>query len=139
MWTAAPETAAECDRLIERNQAAISNLAKTLTKYDKLKARLETADGDLRAVIKRRDADLAKTAKSRDWYMSANLDARKERDRLKAINDELLAALKNLNHMGGDERGGYCICPCGDGSAPDEKHATSCANARNAIAKAQPK
>ena len=49
---------------------------------------------------------------------------------------ELLAALKGLNHMGGDERGGYCICPLKDGSAPDNKHATSCADARQAIAKA---
>lgn len=35
---AAPETAAERDRLIERNQTAISSLAKTLKKYDNLKA-----------------------------------------------------------------------------------------------------
>ncbi len=61
-----------------------------------------------------------------------------ERDRLKAINAELLTALKNLNHMGGDERGGYCICPRNNGSAPNEKHATSCADARNAIANAEP-
>jgi len=58
-------------------------------------------------------------------------------DALIAAAPELLEALKGLNHMGGDERGGYCICPLKDGSAPDAKHATSCANARQVIAKAE--
>jgi hypothetical protein len=50
--------------------------------------------------------------------------------------DAMLYALVGMNHMGGDDRGGYCICPLHDGSAPDEKHATSCADARIAIRKA---
>lgn len=45
----------------------------------------------------------------------------------------LLATLEGLNHMGGDDRGGYCICPKKDGSAPDHQHATSCSDARKAI------
>jgi len=49
---------------------------------------------------------------------------------------DLLHALEGMNHMGGDERGGYCICPVNDGSAPDIRHATSCENARQAIRKA---
>jgi hypothetical protein len=57
--------------------------------------------------------------------------------RLIAAAPELYAALKYLNHMGGDERGGYCICPRNDGSAPDKKHSTGCADARAAIAKAE--
>jgi hypothetical protein len=48
----------------------------------------------------------------------------------------LLAVLISMNHMGGDDRGGYCICPLNDGSAPNHKHATVCADARTAIAKA---
>lgn len=48
----------------------------------------------------------------------------------------MLKALQALNQMGGDERGGYCVCPLNDGSAPDERHATACAMARAAIAKA---
>jgi len=48
----------------------------------------------------------------------------------------LLAALQGLNHMGGDDRGGYCICPCNDGSAPSHKHSTACRDARIAIAAA---
>jgi hypothetical protein len=54
-----------------------------------------------------------------------------------AAYDALLDALKGMNHMGGDERGGYCICPLKDGSAPDTKHATSCMDARRAIANAE--
>lgn len=57
--------------------------------------------------------------------------------RLIAAAPELLEALKGMNHMGGDERGGYCICPRQDGSAPDERHATICVDARKAIAKAE--
>lgn len=49
---------------------------------------------------------------------------------------DLLTALVTMNHMGGDERGGYCICPRQDGSAPDSQHATGCTQARAAIAKA---
>lgn len=49
---------------------------------------------------------------------------------------DLLHALIGMNHMGGDERGGYCICPLNDGSKPDERHATVCSDARKAIAKA---
>jgi len=49
----------------------------------------------------------------------------------------LYEALKYMNHMGGDERGGYCICPLRDGSAPDHKHASSCMAARQALAKVE--
>ena len=49
----------------------------------------------------------------------------------------LLQTLEGLNHMGGDERGGYCICPKKDGSAPDEQHATTCSDARKAIRQAK--
>ncbi len=49
---------------------------------------------------------------------------------------DLLAALEEMNHMGGDDRGGYCICPLKDGSASDRDHATVCKDARQAIAKA---
>lgn len=59
--------------------------------------------------------------------------------RLIAAAPDLLAALRILNHMGGDERGGYCICPRSDGSAPNEKHSTGCAMARAAISKAEGK
>lgn len=59
-----------------------------------------------------------------------------ERDRLKEINAELLKALEGLNHMGGDERGGYCICPVNDGSASPARHSTACRDARAAINKA---
>ncbi len=58
---------------------------------------------------------------------------------LGALNDaqarivDLETALRSLNNMGGDERGGYCICPLNDGSAPDAKHATACANVRRAL------
>jgi len=55
---------------------------------------------------------------------------------LLAAAPDLLAALTGLNHMGGDERGGYCICPRKDGSAPDAQHSTACADARAALAKA---
>lgn len=50
---------------------------------------------------------------------------------------DLFLAMKALNHMGGDERGGYCICPLNDGSAEDERHATCCAGARKALVKAE--
>ena len=42
----------------------------------------------------------------------------------------LVEVLRSMNHMGGDERGGYCICPRNDGSAPDDKHASGCADIR---------
>ena len=42
----------------------------------------------------------------------------------------LVALVQMMNHMGGDERGGYCICPLNDGSAPDSRHASGCADAR---------
>lgn len=56
--------------------------------------------------------------------------------RLIAAAPKLLATLEGLNHMGGDDRGGYCICPARDGSAPDARHSTSCADARAAIRQA---
>ena len=56
--------------------------------------------------------------------------------RLIAAAPKLLEALVWMNHMGGDARGGYCICPRNNGSAPDEKHATFCVDARRAIAAA---
>jgi len=59
--------------------------------------------------------------------------------RIRGAAPELLAALEQLNHMGGDERGGYCICAMNDGSAPDRKHSSGCADARAAIAKARGK
>lgn len=49
---------------------------------------------------------------------------------------EMLEVLQSMNHMGGDDRGGYCICPLQDGSAPEHKHASICSDARSAIAKA---
>lgn len=55
--------------------------------------------------------------------------------RLIAAAPELFNVLKYMNHMGGDERGGYCICPLNNGSAPDKKHSTSCADARKVIAR----
>lgn len=64
-------------------------------------------------------------------------NVKKDNVRLIAAAPNLFKALKYMNHMGGDERGGYCICPCKDGSAPDHRHATVCANARQAIAKAE--
>ena len=48
---------------------------------------------------------------------------------------KLLKVLQAMNHMGGDVRGGYCICPLHDGSAPDEQHASVCADARAVIRK----
>ena len=53
---------------------------------------------------------------------------------------ELLEALKGLDHNAGadNNKSGYCICPLLDGKASDDKHATSCSDAREAIAKAQP-
>jgi len=62
------------------------------------------------------------------------VDACNQHDRLKAQVAILLEVLKEINHMGGDERGGYCICPLNDGSAPDHKHSSSCADARAVIA-----
>lgn len=57
--------------------------------------------------------------------------------RLMAASKELYAALKSMNHMGGDPRGGYCICPRHDGSRPDIEHSTACADARQAIRKVE--
>lgn len=57
--------------------------------------------------------------------------------RLIAAAPEMLSALTGMNHMGGDEKGGYCICPLKDGSAPNEKHSSSCSAARQAIEKAE--
>lgn len=51
--------------------------------------------------------------------------------------EALRGALWEMNHMGGDDRGGYCICPCADGSAPDKKHSSGCVDARAALAKAE--
>ena len=59
-------------------------------------ARLIAAAPETAAERDKLKADLAKAAKLRDQYMSANVDACKERDKLKAINAELLAALKRL-------------------------------------------
>ena len=56
--------------------------------------------------------------------------------RLIAAAPELLSLVVSMNHMGGDERGGYCICPRNDGSSPDEMHATICVDARATIARA---
>lgn len=42
----------------------------------------------------------------------------------------MLELIASMNHMGGDESGGYCICPRQDGSAPDDEHSTGCADAR---------
>ena len=50
---------------------------------------------------------------------------------------DLLAALEAQNHMGGDLRGGYCVCPRNNGADPDELHATNCVIARAAIARAK--
>jgi len=57
-----------------------------------------------------------------------------ERDRA-----ELIALVQSMNHMGGDERGGYCICPLNNGAAPDHKHASGCADARALLARHAPK
>ena len=56
---------------------------------------------------------------------------------LMKINAELLDALIGMNHIAGDDPGGYCICPKNDGSASDERHSTSCADARKAIRNAE--
>ena len=45
----------------------------------------------------------------------------------------LVEMLRTMNHMCGDHRGGYCICPRNDGSAPDEKHASGCADVRSLL------
>lgn len=52
---------------------------------------------------------------------------------LLAAAPDLCRALSQMNHMGGDERGGYCICPKKDGSAPDDQHSSGCADARAAL------
>ena len=57
--------------------------------------------------------------------------------RLIAAAPALLAALEGMNHLGGAARGGYCICAARDGSAPDARHSTSCADARAAIRQAR--
>lgn len=64
------------------------------------------------------------------------LITRDEDAHLIAAAPELLAALSGLNHRGGDDQGGYCICPRKNGNAPNAEHSTGCANARAAIAKA---
>lgn len=69
--------------------------------------------------------------------LSTDTETRNANARLIAAAPDLLAALEALNHMGGDERGGYCICPRNDGSAPDRLHSTGCAQARAALAKAK--
>ena len=78
-----------------------------------------------------------------DWVAVVSDFNRYDRDAEREANAALIAAapdlynaLLYLNHMGGDDRGGYCICPKHDGSAPDEQHATSCADARKALRKA---
>ena len=52
-----------------------------------------------------------------------------------ALAPEMYKVLAQMNHMGGDDRGGYCICPRGDGSALDEEHATCCKDARQLLAR----
>lgn len=47
--------------------------------------------------------------------------------------EQLVDALRGLNQMGGDDRGGYCVCPEQDGSAPDNYHSTACVSARAAL------
>jgi len=64
-----------------------------------------------------------------DYPLVANRD-------LIAAAPELLKALMVQNYMGGDEHGGYCICPRENGAAPDKEHATGCVMARAAIRKA---
>jgi hypothetical protein len=54
--------------------------------------------------------------------------------KLMAAAKELYEALKWMNHV---TEGGYCICPLKDGMAPDTRHATSCADARRALRKAE--
>lgn len=56
--------------------------------------------------------------------------------KLIAAAKEMLSALEGLNHMGGDKRGGYCICPVHNGTAPHAEHSSNCQDARYAIAKA---
>jgi hypothetical protein len=68
-------------------------------------------------------------------YWDATPEENLANARLIAAAPDLLRALQAMNHMGGDERGGYCICPLKDGSAPNERHASVCADARAAIAK----
>lgn len=53
-----------------------------------------------------------------------------------AASKEMYLALMGMNHMGGDDRGGYCICPLNNGNAPHAKHSTGCQIARYALAKA---
>jgi hypothetical protein len=62
---------------------------------------------------------------SRSWVEQAQV-------RVNA-HDALVRALRQLNHMGGDDRGGYCICPRQDGSAADDQHSSGCADARAAL------
>ena len=55
----------------------------------------------------------------------------------RAVNsfDDLYKTLKYMNHV----EEGYCICPLKNGLASNGKHATSCADARKALAKAEGK
>lgn len=56
--------------------------------------------------------------------------------RLIAAAPELLAALHSTN-CDTDAEGYFCNCPLADGTRPDSDHATSCVDARHAIAKAE--
>ena len=69
--------------------------------------------------------------KIKEWNGSAKEDSANAQ--LIASAPELFDALKYMNHV--DD--GYCICPLGNGLADDAKHATSCTDARKAIAKAE--
>lgn len=63
-----------------------------------------------------------------------DIESLQEYDILRSQNARLVALLTAMNHMAGDERGGYCICPLNDGSAPDQRHASHCADARALLA-----
>ena len=53
-------------------------------------------------------------------------------DTLLAQRDALVHVLVGMNHV--EEDSGYCICPRKDGGASPSEHATSCAEARAALA-----
>jgi len=53
-----------------------------------------------------------------------------ELERARATVAEFRTLLQSMNHMGGDPRGGYCICIKNDGSVADRWHASHCVDAR---------